>query len=130
MTDYVRIFVYGTLQRGMPLNYFMQGADFVEKARTTADYTLTAQGIPFLWHGGETAVDGEVWNVPRGPVLRELMRLEAGYVLSEVSLEDGTSALAWFAGNIEDREAYGPHDAAIRHGSYRNYVNSQEQWNA
>lgn len=122
MADYVEIFVYGTLQRGMPLDYFMDGAEFVREARTAPLYTLTACRIPYLWSGGETQVEGEVWRVPRGPVLKELNRLEAGYTLRDVELEDGQKVQAWFAGYTSSPNFYG---RPVESGSYRQYFEEE-----
>jgi gamma-glutamylcyclotransferase (GGCT)/AIG2-like uncharacterized protein YtfP len=92
--EYVDIFVYGTLQRGLPLHGYLAGAEFLGRAMTTPDYTLTECGIPFMYQNGRTAIRGEVYRVPVGPMLHALDRVEGAYTRTLIELAHGPVATA------------------------------------
>jgi gamma-glutamylaminecyclotransferase len=60
----MRVFVYGTLQRGEPSHAQLQGARFVASAVTEPTYELVSLGeYPALLEGGSSAVVGELYDV-------------------------------------------------------------------
>ncbi len=87
--NYVNLFVYGTLRRGFGLSDYMAGSEYIGEAVTLPRYRLTAAGIPFLHDGGSTAVRGEVYRVPVGPVLYRIRRIERAYDERVVLLDGG-----------------------------------------
>jgi gamma-glutamylcyclotransferase (GGCT)/AIG2-like uncharacterized protein YtfP len=64
-----RIFVYGTLKRGLSNHHFMAGQRFVGEARTAPRYRMAdCGGYPGMYaveHQG-VSVRGEVWQVDEG----------------------------------------------------------------
>lgn len=59
-----RVFVYGTLMRGEAAHHLLGAADFRGTAALPPRYTLLDCGwYPALVEGGETAVQGEVFDV-------------------------------------------------------------------
>jgi gamma-glutamylaminecyclotransferase len=87
------LFVNGTLMRGLALNANLDGAEFVEEARTAPNYRIFSirdvhPGMYFVREGG-VSVPGEIYLVP-GDVWR---RVEAGeppgLYRGPVTLSDG-----------------------------------------
>jgi gamma-glutamylcyclotransferase (GGCT)/AIG2-like uncharacterized protein YtfP len=71
-----RVFVYGTLLRGLRNHHLLAGATFAGPARTERRYTLYDMGgYPALVEGGATSVTGEIWEVDEA-TLAALDRLE------------------------------------------------------
>ena len=60
-----RIFIYGTLKRGLSNSHFMNGQTFVGEARTQAVYRLVSLGeYPGMIPANDgTSIRGEVWDV-------------------------------------------------------------------
>lgn len=89
-----RVFVYGTLMAGFGNNRLLQygKATFLGPATTLPQFTLISLGgFPGLLRGGETAVQGEVYEVDI-ETLTNLDRLEGHphwYRREPVALEDG-----------------------------------------
>ena len=95
----VRLFVYGSLRRGQANHRELAGASFVRSLATAPRYALVERdGYPALVPG-TGAVEGELYEVAH----EHLARLDAfegsGYVRAQVTLADGSAALAyWLAG--------------------------------
>src|SRR5688572_19432950 len=94
----VRVFAYGTLQRGEYNHRVIRGAKYLGEARTAPRFTLYDLGpFPALVAGGSTAVLGEVYEVDT-EMLRDLDRLEGTprlYQRIAVELDDGAVAEAY-----------------------------------
>ncbi|MBN8981573.1 MAG: gamma-glutamylcyclotransferase [Rhizobiales bacterium] len=60
-----RVFVYGTLKRGLRNHHFLDGARFVGEAHTLAGYCMLDGGFPVLRDIGDGAkqIAGEVYDV-------------------------------------------------------------------
>lgn len=89
------VFVYGTLLSGMHNNRFMQGSTLIGTGTTVEEYTMYAEGIPFVSKkepGDVSApVVGEVYEVPTQG-MRALDRLEGHpdfYKREQVSVSVG-----------------------------------------
>ncbi len=62
---YVRLFVYGSLKRGFENESVLEGAKFVQEARTVPGYVLFDMGsYPALVAHGDGVVHGEIFDVP------------------------------------------------------------------
>jgi len=83
ITEYY--FVYGTLKRGYGNNRILQQsptAKFIEEGVTKPEYNLYhLGGFPGVTENGETAVQGEIWEVSDDYTKRRLDMLE-GYIES------------------------------------------------
>jgi gamma-glutamylaminecyclotransferase len=87
-----RIFVYGTLKRGLKNAHYLAGQTFLAEARTKAEYRMVSLGgYPGMIEASDKSrcISGEVWEVDqsckRG--LDELEGLEEGfYVFAPVRL--------------------------------------------
>lgn len=67
-TGLQRIFVYGTLKRGLSNSHYLQGQNFVGTARTEPRYRMVdAGGYPGLYEvateDGGLRIHGEVWDI-------------------------------------------------------------------
>jgi gamma-glutamylaminecyclotransferase len=90
----MRIFVYGTLKRGLSNHGWMAGQQFIREARTTPAYRMVdSGGYPGMFaveHGG-VSIQGEIWEVdePGRKKLDVLEDVEGGeYALELVRLAD------------------------------------------
>jgi gamma-glutamylcyclotransferase (GGCT)/AIG2-like uncharacterized protein YtfP len=94
----LRLFVYGSLQRGFENHAELRGAERVRAARTAPSYRLLLHGsFPALAAGGTRAIHGELYRVSAA-LLDALDEFEGeGYVRAEVALSDGTTAIAYLA---------------------------------
>lgn len=93
-----RLFLYGTLMRGMGNHGLLPRGTFEREARTEPGWRLYASGIPYLVRldGGE-GVLGEIHNVDI-ETLERLDRLEGHprwYQRTPLRLEDGVTAEAY-----------------------------------
>ncbi len=71
-----RVFVYGSLLRGLGNHRLLEGSRFIAADRTRPTFTLFDLGsFPGMVAGGDTAVAGEVWEVDP-QTLERLDRLE------------------------------------------------------
>jgi len=90
-----RVFVYGSLLRGLGNHRLLERARFVGVARTPARFTMHDLGaFPAIANDGHTAIVGEVYAVD-GPTLERLDRLEGHpthYRREPIELEDGELA--------------------------------------
>lgn len=93
-----RVFVYGSLMRGFGNHRTLRGAAFVGGAVTAPRYTLVDLGaFPALLEGGDTAVVGELYDVPPA-VLPRVDALEGHptfYERKRVELEGGEEVEAY-----------------------------------
>lgn len=65
MCNRVKVFIYGTLKRGKPLNEWTKNSEFIGPAWTTyARYSLYDIGYPALAEGGISRAVGELWAMP------------------------------------------------------------------
>lgn len=72
-----RVFVYGTLRRGEPNHWLLQGSRFLGEHRAGPGFVMVDLGTcPGVIPDGEGSVQGEVYRVD-GKTLRRLDRLEA-----------------------------------------------------
>jgi gamma-glutamylcyclotransferase (GGCT)/AIG2-like uncharacterized protein YtfP len=61
---HTRLFLYGSLMRGLHNHHLLDGARFIAEDRTRAAFTLCDFGsFPAMVAGGTTSVAGEVWEV-------------------------------------------------------------------
>ncbi len=87
-----RVFVYGTLKRGMPKNHYLSGQEYLGAARTAPRYRLYDCGrYPGLVASADgRAIDGELWSVDQA-ILPQLDAYEGVpdlYERREVELQD------------------------------------------
>jgi gamma-glutamylaminecyclotransferase len=94
------LFVYGSLKRGYAHHDRLARAGWLRAARTAPGYRLIVYGsYPALVCGGESVVRGELWAVDAA-LLAELDLFEDVpnlYLRRSVQLDDGSSALSYFA---------------------------------
>jgi gamma-glutamylcyclotransferase (GGCT)/AIG2-like uncharacterized protein YtfP len=88
----IRLFVYGTLKRGMPKNGYLAGQEYLGPARTEVGYRLydcgRYPGLVATADGG--VIDGELWRVGEA-ILPQLDAYEGVpdlYQRGEVRLQD------------------------------------------
>lgn len=73
-----RIFIYGTLKRGLSNSHYMKGQCFIGEARTEPSYRMVdAGGYPGMYRVTENglSIQGEVWEVDE-PCRQQLEILE------------------------------------------------------
>jgi gamma-glutamylaminecyclotransferase len=94
----VRLFVYGTLQRGEPAHRLLEAARFVGAARTAPGFELVDFGdYPALARGGGGQIAGELYEV-MAEVLVAIDVYEGCpdlYVRERIELSDGSQAEAY-----------------------------------
>ncbi len=97
-----RLFVYGTLRRGLANHSELAGAEYAGSLLTDARYALVeCEGYPALVHGTE-AIPGEVYAV-EGDHLSRLDAFEGrGYVRGPVALADGSVAEAYWSADATE----------------------------
>ncbi len=62
--DHTRVFVYGSLLRGLHNHRLLEGARFIALDRTRPVFTLVdLSSFPAMTLGGTTSVAGEIWEV-------------------------------------------------------------------
>lgn len=88
-----RLFVNGTLMRGLELHGNLEGATFLAATRTSPSYRVFSIGDrhPGMFRVDENgvSVDGELYDVP-APVLQLVVEREPpGLYVDEVELVDG-----------------------------------------
>lgn len=95
MSEYRRLFVYGTLMRGGHHHDVLEGARFVGANVTVPEFDLVyIEYYPAMLRGGSTAVVGEVFEVD-ATMLQHLDALEEVpdyYLRERVRLSDGSEA--------------------------------------
>lgn len=101
-----RVFVYGTLLRGEPNHWRLDGAGLLGAHRTDPCFRLYLLGAyPGLTGGGEMAVRGEIYEVDSA-CLRRLDRLEEYPHLYDRQLIPTPFGRAWvyvYRGEVRDR---------------------------
>lgn len=94
-----RVFVYGTLRSGQGNHRLLAGSSSSGLVRTTPEYSMVSCGMfPAIAKEGGTAILGEVYEVD-AKTLERLDRLEGvpnHYFRDEITIEDGSKALAYF----------------------------------
>lgn len=117
------LFVNGTLMRGLALHDHLDGADFVEEARTAPRYRLHSigdihPGMFEVKHDG-VAVTGELYRVPDAVWRRVEAGEPEGLYRGPVHLQDGRIV----PGILYPRElAEGRHPDISEFGSWRRYT--------
>jgi gamma-glutamylaminecyclotransferase len=94
----MRIFVYGTLKRGLSNHGWMAGQQFIAEARTAPEYRMVdCGGYPGMFPVklGGASIQGEIWEVDEAgkKKLDVLEDVEGGeYALEPVQLMDANAA--------------------------------------
>ncbi|MGC4094159.1 MAG: gamma-glutamylcyclotransferase family protein [Polyangiaceae bacterium] len=66
MSSAVRLFVYGSLKRGLSNHHMLAGAEYLGPSRTAPLYRLLDLGAyPGLAAAGQRSISGELYRVPR-----------------------------------------------------------------
>ena len=105
-----RVFVYGSLLRGMENHSVLDGAEFASAARTLAQFQMLDLGrYPAVIAGGESIV-GELYRVNAQHLLRldAFERVPELYVRHKTVLDDGQSAWIYlYNTSVHDVDAFG-----------------------
>lgn len=95
------VFVYGTLMKGLPLEYYLNGSEaseFVGKAKTKPEFTMIKlEYFPALVRVGNSSIEGELYLVSENR-LRLLDSIERNpdlYRREVIVMDDGTEAYAY-----------------------------------
>lgn len=102
------LFVYGTLRKGFPNHFLLEGAAFGGAAKTKERYALYVDRIPYVTRAAEiSGIIGEVFEVNR-VLLERIDRLEGHprwYHREEVAvvMEHGKELSAWMYFNKSPR---------------------------
>lgn len=98
----VRLFVYGSLRRGCSNHRELSGAEYLRALASAPRYgVIEVDGYPALVRG-TMRIEGELYEVTH----EHLARLDAfegsDYVRAPVTLDDGSTAFAYFrSGTVE-----------------------------
>ena len=106
------MFLNGGAMRGGELHHLLHGAPLVGVVRTAPRYRFhsVADRFPALEPGGDTAVAGELYDVPWEILRESLLPSEPDELeLGVIELEDGSGALA-----MVRRRSYREPDGAYR----------------
>jgi gamma-glutamylcyclotransferase (GGCT)/AIG2-like uncharacterized protein YtfP len=119
----VELFVNGTLMRGLALHKNLDGADFVEEARTAPVYRIYSIGDVhpgmFEVETGGVSVPGEIYRVPDDVWKRVEAGEPPGLYRGSVKLSDGRTV----PGILFPREmAEGKHRDISSFGGWRAYA--------
>lgn len=124
-----RVFVYGSLMRGMG-NHRVIGATgtFEGKATSLATFSMVSLGaFPGIIFGGSTPIAGETYLIDDA-TLANLDRMEGHphfYCRTEIALDDGTLAQAYLLPRGKGHEV---RDAVLS-GDWRAfYARKEESW--
>jgi gamma-glutamylcyclotransferase (GGCT)/AIG2-like uncharacterized protein YtfP len=126
-TEYVDVFVYGTLMRGYGNNFFLRHDVYLGPGETQPEYTLyDLRHFPAMVEGGDTSVKGEIYEVHPKTIewLDKLEGVAEGlYKREEIILADGEKALTYIfpRSNLEQR------DVPIKNGDWREWVSSRKK---
>ena len=119
----MKVFVYGTLQKGCRLHHALTSSEFVCKAKTKPIFDLIDVGwFPAALNGGQTIIKGEGYEVDRD-VLNELDRIEGVptlYRRPKTTLSNGVRA--WIYTMVQNRNAEGPQ---IKSGDWKKYMSKR-----
>ncbi len=123
------MFLNGGAMRGGDLHHLLGGAPLVAVVRTAPKYRFHSVGdrFPALEPGGDTAVVGELYDVPWDVLRESLLPAEPEELeLGVIELEDGGASLS-----MVRRRSYHEPDGAYRDisgfGDWRVYRDSLEQ---
>jgi AGZA family xanthine/uracil permease-like MFS transporter len=115
------LFVNGTLMRGLKLHANLDGADFVQEARTAPAYRIHSIGDvhPGMYEveGGGVSVPGEIYSVPDAVWQRVEAGEPPGLYRGPVRLDDGRVV----PGILFPRELAEAHPDISEHGGWRAY---------
>jgi AGZA family xanthine/uracil permease-like MFS transporter len=115
------LFVNGTLMRGLKLHANLDGADFVQEARTAPAYRIHSIGDvhPGMYEveGGGVSVPGEIYSVPDAVWQRVEAGEPPGLYRGPVRLDDGRVV----PGILFPRELAESHPDISEHGGWRAY---------
>lgn len=107
----MRLFVYGTLKRGYPLNAHTLGSDpsckFIEEG-TIDGYDMYSNGsYPYIVEG-KGQVKGEVWEVNNSVMLTQLRSIEREYEETEVlvTTENGSETCLAYVYKNDVRDSW------------------------
>jgi adenine/guanine/hypoxanthine permease len=116
------LFVNGTLMRGLALHGNLDGATFLEEARTAPAYRLFSVGDrhPGMFRDDERGgrVTGELYEVPPDVLERVVAGEPPHLYVGEVELEDGRRV----PGVLFPEEQTGGHREITHLGGWRAYV--------
>lgn len=122
-----RVFVYGTLRRGMRLHDWLREAKFIGETKTESGYALFAlrgYGFPVMRYAEtpkhKSRVVGEVFEVD-DYTLEGLDHLERGYTRISVPLEDGSTALTY----LMTRDHYADREVLVESGDWSDHPDSK-----
>ena len=127
-----RVFVYGTLLRGLSNHGWLEGGVFVREDQTAEPLVLVDLGeYPAAlepagrWTEGAASITGEVWDVDDDGLthLDELEDWPTLYTRRPVSLRSGDTALVYILNG--EPEAHGMRGRVIASGDYRSWLRSQ-----
>lgn len=91
------VFVYGTLKEGKYNHHFLDGAEPLGEARTTKDYSLQIDSLPFMQKVPGKGVVGELYRIDDA-ILERLDYLEGHprfYTRCPIILQDGGACIAY-----------------------------------
>ena len=115
------LFVNGTLMRGLALHANLDGAEFVEEARTAPIYRIHSIGDVhpgmYVVPEGGVSVEGEIYRVPDDGWRRVEAGEPPGLYRGPVSLDDGRVV----PGILYPRELAQAHADISDHGGWRAY---------
>jgi gamma-glutamylaminecyclotransferase len=130
----MKLFVYGTLQRGYGNHRLLAGAEFLGKAVTAAPYKMFNIGFPFILPGDDSDgyVEGELFEIDEQKHLPSVDRLEGEgtfYVRKSIPvyLEETNERLfasvyemlnPYYAGNYSEAEVEPDEDGRLRWQRY------------
>lgn len=122
----IELFVNGTLMRGLALHANLEGAEFLEDARTASCYRLYSigdvhPGMYRVQDGGEAgiSVQGELYSVPPHVLRRVEAGEPPGLYVGRVTLSDGREV----AGVLYPPELAHANGTDIsHHGGWRAYA--------
>lgn len=127
-TDHISLAVCGAHMSGLPLNHELtsRGAQFVETARTSKDYSFyaLAGGPPYRpgllrrSDGQGTAIEVEVWSLPVSQMGEFVAGIPAPLAIGTIELEDGQAVKGFICESVgaECAEDIG------HHGGWRQYT--------
>ena len=120
------LFVNGTLMRGLKLHANLDGAEFVEEARTAPTYRIHTIGDVhpgmYMVPEGGVSVAGEIYRVPDAVWRRVEAGEPPGLYRGPVSLDDGRVV----PGILFPRELAQAHPDISEYGGWRAYWASRE----
>jgi len=121
------LFVNGTLMRGLALNKNLDGAEFVEEARTAPTYRIFSindvhPGMFRVTDGG-VSVPGEIYRVPDDVWRRVEAGEPPGLYRGPVTLDDGRT----IPGILFPEAMTEGHREISRYGGRREYMAARER---